>query len=316
MTSEDLKSNFENKTEIVISGASTSKDISEAVKKIASVTTIQTLDLSKVTGTSEINLEETSIKIITFEGNKEIEEVTISGDKALTELIFTDSSVKEVIADACEKLEKINLESCDKLQILSVNEANLSELDLTDCVSLDALYCASNDIGTLNLDVCTDIQSLDCTKLGSLLCKNQTVYSVLPLSFNFDDFLIGRGVFTASAEASTADGETYFKNVSNVKAYDESGKEISVNYNEQTGDVVFASRPDRITYDYNTGFKEITMDVQVFATSTEEQETLASSSGCGGCNAMRREELGVRSALMLLLFALILNPAVLKKRKS
>ena len=90
-----------------------------------------------------------------------------------------------------------------------------------------------------------------------------------------------------------------------MKAYDESGKEISYNFNQETGEIEFNSTPATITYNYVTGFENVLMDVK--ASSNENDDENENSYESDGCN------FGFSVvALALLLFVLPLKKKFIK----
>ena len=89
-------------------------------------------------------------------------------------------------------------------------------------------------------------------------------------------------------------------NISNVKAYDANGNEIEVT-SSTSGVLTFASKPQKIVYDYDTGYNGTKMDVTISdktakrstgessetETETEPEDSSSKSksgSGGGGCN--------------------------------
>ena len=117
---------------------------------------------------------------------------------------------------------------------------------------------------------------------------------------NFLDLLFGRGRFGTSAADEGADGDltSYSSKVKNLKAYDETGKEITVEYDLATGEAKFSATPSKITYDYDTGFEDVMMDVEVTASGDtyEPHDVGASGSGCTSGLGI-----GALAVLMLLL---------------
>ena len=225
-------------------------------------------------------------------------------------------------AKGCENLGEVNIKGCESLEYLDVSETAIVDLDVQDCVKLETLYCASCDIDKLSLEGCDNLKDINCSNNNLLMlnaselknlrylnCRNQ--HAVRPLSkiINFIDLLLSRGKFLFSmADDNEVDDEkisSYIKNVKNLKAYDEAEKETSAEYNSLSGEAKFGAVPSKITYDYDTGFENKLMDVEITTSGFEEDDDEAiadsiSSGGCGGCSFGFRIE--ALMALMLLLF--------------
>ena len=76
----------------------------------------------------------------------------------------------------------------------------------------------------------------------------------------------------------------------NLKAYDNAGNELDVNLDTESGEVEFSGEPAKITYDYDTGFENTLMDVEISALESEpasEPENHATKriGSSGGCTS-------------------------------
>lgn len=85
----------------------------------------------------------------------------------------------------------------------------------------------------------------------------------------------------------------------NLKAYDEAGEEITTEYDPATGEARFSATPYKITYDYDTGFEDVMMDVEVTASESNDKGYAGIGSPGGGCTSV--EGIGALVALMMLL---------------
>ena len=297
MTDEEIAETIGNNTEISLTGDV--ENLSETIERLETLTDVKTLDLSQVTGVSELKLENTQLESITLEGNQSITTVEITDNETLTTLNLAGSNVEIVDAKGCENLEEVNLEGCENLEYLDVSGTAITELNVQDCTNLVTLNCASCDIEDLKIDGCEKLSALDCSNnsllmlnasefrnLGSLKCSHQSATKPLAKLMNFIDLLFGRGRFGVSA---ANEDSSYLENVKNLKAYDEDGNELDVNLDTETGEVNFSGDPARISYDYDTGFENTLMDVNVFASEiTPEPETLDKQnfiSGSSGCDS-------------------------------
>lgn len=354
MTDEEIAETFADTTNIVLTGEVT--NITETIARLESLTDVKTLDLSLITGISELKLENTTLESITLEGNQSITKVEINGNETLTALNLGGSKVETVDAEGCKRLTSINveraenltalnvketaitelnakdctrlemvdakgcenlsevkLEGCESLEYLDVSETAITELDVRDCVNLGTLYCASCDIEDLNFEGCENLETLDCSNNGLLMlnasgfknlrnleCKHQRAIKPLSRLMNFIDLLLGRGSFGASVADEGTDGNltSYSAKVKNLKAYDKAGKEIIVEYDPATGEATFSAIPSKITYDYDTGFEDVMMDVEVTAAGDAYKPHGVGALGSGCTSGLG---IGALAALMMLL---------------
>ena len=257
MSKDDLKEKFENTSNIVLSGDlsnSNSEEVANFIKKIEEVTDIKTLDLSNVTGLTEVALPE---------GNK-IEELNIANSATLTKLDVSNSPIKKLNTSGCSKLESLNCESCD-----------IVELNIEGCEELLELNCSYNCLTRLDIS--------ELKNLSSLKCDHQSIDGVkIVENFNFIDFLFR----TNSEILATSDSFTdELEKVKNLKAFNENNEAISVNLDENTGKITFSEEPAIIKYNYETGFKNVLMDVTIKTTTIdiEDTESEEKNNGSGGC---------------------------------
>ncbi|MBR2208550.1 MAG: hypothetical protein IJ859_07040, partial [Synergistaceae bacterium] len=215
-------------------------------------------DLSNVTGLTEISLPD----------NSEIKELTIKESKTLTIIDVSNSSIEKLNTNGCSKLEILNCESC-----------NITKLNVSGCEKLLELNCAYNCLARLDVS--------ELKNLGSLKCDHQVINGVRRLKrFNFIDFLFG-------IEAEIFATSDYFtdelEKVKDLKALDKNGEDVLVNLDKNTGEISFSEAPAAIKYNYETGFKNILMDVTVKTTASGEEghsdDKRENNNGSGGCNS-------------------------------
>lgn len=301
MDTEEIEETFGGGTPLTLAGNMTVKELNEVIEKVTSVTTVTTLDLSKVEGVDEVKIDDSSanIETITLTGNQSIKTVEVTGNTAIKTLNVTGSKVETVDAKGCESLEEVNVEGCEELVSLDVSETSITSLNAKDCKNLNALNCSSCDISDLNLDGCEALNNLDCSNnslarlnansfknLSQLECRNQHIHGWRrSLTMSIIDLF--RGLLFASAVDDESDDESDVANVDNLKAYDPSDNEISVDYDKETGEVKFSALPETFTYDYITGFDNIKMDVTVSAADdkTNHNDSYKLGSHGGGCNS-------------------------------
>lgn len=210
---------------------------------------------------------------------------------------LSGSKVETLDAKGCENLAEVNLEGCENLEYLDVSETAITELNVQDCVNLGTLLCASCDLSDLKIDGCEKLNDLDCSNnsllmlnasefrnLGSLKCSHQRAVKPISRLMNFIDLLFSRGSFAVSA---ANEDSSYLENVTNLKAYDEAGNELAVKFDSESGEVEFSGEPAKIAYDYDTGFENTLMDVEISASdSASEPENKATTrvGSSGGCS--------------------------------
>ena len=149
-----------------------------------------------------------------------------------------------------------------------------------------------------------DITSDTFSKLERLKCYAQSLTGLNVSSFSggyrFDLNAYINGSSSAAAEFKAAEAESSaLSNISGVKAYDASGNEIEVT-SSSDGVLTFASKPQKIVYNYDTGYNGIKMDVTISdktvkrgtgessETETETENSVSKAKtggGSGGCNA-------------------------------
>ncbi len=193
-----------------------------------------------------------------------IEALTLS-DTHIQEISLGENThLKFIEAKSCPELEEVNLAGCTELEYLDISEGSVSRLNVDGCVSLRELYCSGNRL--LKLDVADSIlmQELDC--------GNQNVHNwQATQNFNMHELLDNSGEISAS-EIEVGENSDAGR-ITNLRAYDESGNEIRVEYDASTGEVNFAAVPEYFAYDYVTGFADVAMDVTVHASSSGNHAT-------------------------------------------
>ena len=72
----------------------------------------------------------------------------------------------------------------------------------------------------------------------------------------------------------------------NFRAFDSSGREISSEYDKETGIASFSEEPARITYDYITGFRDVYMDVTIYPADESGGGEYGVPNERSGCSAV------------------------------
>ena len=186
-----------------------------------------------------------------------LESIDLQGNTSITSVDITGNA----------SIVSVNVKDCVNLEELYCSDCSIEELLLDGCNSLRELYCDNNSICKLDLYMLNNLVELDCS--------NQNVKGVkIGLVFSFEKFFSGEGV-------SVSDIQDYgVENVTNLCAWDSEGNEITADYNDEIGDVLFAVSPVKIAYDYITGFRDVKMDVTVF----NESDIVDLSPSGAGCD--------------------------------
>ncbi len=265
---------------------------------------IKTVAVTGNTTLTTLNLAGSKVETVDAEGCEKLTSINLEGAENLTSLNVKETNIttlnvkdcaklEMVDAKGCENLEEVNLEGCESLEYLDVSETAVMELNVQDCVNLGTIYCASCDLSDINLEGCNNLNDLDCSNnkllfldasklrnLGSLKCSHQRAVKPLARLMNFLDLLLGRGRFAVSA---AQENSTYLENVKNLKAYDEAGNELTVKLDSESGKVEFSGEPAKIAYDYDTGFENTMMDVEISASESEIEAIIGPGPSHGGC---------------------------------
>ena len=252
---------------------------------------LENLDLTK---TEELNTVDLSgiaktVKSVDVGKNTSLKTLKISGNVNITNI-----NVKE-----CENLESIDIEGCEGLETLDVSATKLKSLNAAGCKNLKIIDCSSCRIEALNIADCVNLISFDCSynqllrldidknkysNLGSLNCRHQSTNNwKSSKSMNMREFLNGDKKFFVSESGN----EFMDLNVTNLVAYDDNGEVIKYERSNE-GEIIFDSLPDKITYDYSTGFEDVKMDVEIFAggyDNTDEAELSNAGAGCAVGNS-------------------------------
>ncbi|MBR2209574.1 MAG: hypothetical protein IJ859_12260 [Synergistaceae bacterium] len=296
-----------------VKGDLSGKDIVEVIQQIENTTEVKTSDLSNVTGLTEVKLpENTKIETLNIISNTSIKKVEVPNNDSLKSINLSGSSVEELNASECSGLETVEVQNNVSLVVLNVSYSSVTALNAQNCVKLESLNCERCEITELNIEGCEKLSALDCSyngltrlsvsnfaNLKNLACQGQRVRGVRRVqALNLIDLLFNKISELLLSDYSEEE-LSELNNVTDIKAFDSSGNEISISKDEQ-GNLTFNEAPAKITYKYKTGFNNTLMDVTVETSENESGENGGNvrNSG-GGCNS--NLGLGVLSALAILL---------------
>ncbi|MBR0249947.1 MAG: hypothetical protein IJQ77_02600 [Synergistaceae bacterium] len=276
------------------------KSAVKVLKIGANITSLEGLE--EFTNLEELDLEEAlSLESLNLSGNSPVKNVYIAGNTILKSLNLTGSRVEFLDASNCESLAELNIAGCKSLVYLDVSGTSITTLNADGCTNLSALNCSNCGIEELSLAGCDSLNILDCSynslhmlnaymfkQLNVLRCENQVVYG--PAMGRVLDILQYFDGISASANGDYTSGsgiESGIKNVINLRAFDSSGREISSEYDKETGIASFSEEPAKVTYDYITGFENVNMDVTIYpAYESGGKKESRQPGNPGGCNAI------------------------------
>ena len=265
----------------------------KVLKVDASITSLEGLE--EFTNLERLDLKEAlSLEAVNLSGNSSVKSVDIAGNMAVKTLTLTGSSVETLDASGCESLAEVNVAGCVSLKSLNVSNTAITSLNAEGCTNLEVLDCSHCNIEDLTLTGCESLNVLDCSyndlhrldvymllRLDELRCENQIVYG--PAIGRVLDMLQYFEEISASGNESYDSG---IENVINLRAFDSSGREISSEYDKETGIASFSEEPARVTYDYITGFEDVNMDVTIYPADESGGGEYGVPNERSGCNAV------------------------------
>ena len=229
-----------------------------------------------------------------------LQSLDLNANSSITSLNLSGSKIEYVEATACDELQEIVLKNCVNLFSLDVgNSPKVVSIDVENCVNLETLSFPFCSVNNFNIAGCSALKVLECENNSLAELNLESFDKIVEVSCASQD-ITG---WSFGSEINFADYVSHPEKISNVKAFDKDDKEISVSSAFFTSDTnavtTFASIPAKISYDYETGFKDLKMDVTVTNSKTEENKNLSSSSS-GSCST----GINIFSAAIIL-FALI-----------
>ncbi len=210
-----------------------------------------------------------------------LQSVDLNANSSITAFNISGSKIKYVEAGACDELEEIVLKNCQSLLSLDAgNNPKLVSVDIENCVNLETLSFPFSSVKSLNISGCEALKILECENNSLAELNLESFDKLIEVSCISQD-ITG---WEFGNEINFADYVSHPEKISNVKAFDKDDKEISVSSDDKEAETKFASVPAKISYDYETGFKDLKMDVTVTNSKTEENNNNISSSSSGSCS--------------------------------
>lgn len=220
--------------------------------------------LEAFTNLERIDLTEAAIGSADLRGLANLKSIDIAGNISIKSLNLSGTGIQTLDAKDCTNLEQLDVSGCTSLKTLDVSNTPVKTLNAEDCTSLEVLDCSNCRLEELNISGCESLNVIDCSnnrlhkldaymfnRLSELLCSNQQITGWrLGRVFSFLDYF-GTG-FSADDGGNVSDSGA--ENITNIRAWDADGQEITAKYDPKTGSAEFSGVPVKLTYDYITGF--------------------------------------------------------------
>ena len=269
--------------------------------------------LEAFTNLERLDLTEAAIGSADLRGLTNLKSIDIAGNTSITSLNLSGTGIETLDAKGCANLEELDVSGCEALKTLDVSNTPVKTLNAEDCISLEVLDCSNCRLEELKISGCDSLNVLDCSnnrlhkldaymfsRLDVLMCSNQNITGWrLGRVLSFMDYF-GVGFSAADNESISDSG---LENITNLRAWDADGQELTAKYDPDTGRAEISGEPVKITYDYITGFEDVLMDVTVFAAKQDapEPESTGNLGDPKGCSTTTLEFSGFMTVLALLL---------------
>ena len=249
--------------------------------------------IEEFTNLERLDLKEAvKLETVDLRGNSSVKSVDVSGNVAVKTLTLTGSRVETLDAHGCENLEAVNVSGCETLRTLDVSATPITSLNAENCTVLEVIDCSDCRLEELKLSGCENLNVLNCSnnslhmldaymfgRLSELLCYNQRITGWrIGRVFSFVE------QFAGLLAAADDEADSGVENIINLKAWDADGNEITAEYDSETGTAIFGGIPEKIAYDYVTGFEDVLMDVTIFTVENVDEGGTRFNTSSGGCN--------------------------------
>ena len=198
----------------------------------------------------------------------------------LTSLDVSDCTALTYLDCSANQLTSLDLSGCTALMMLDCYNNDLTSLDVSKNKALEWLYCYNNDLMSLDVSQNTALMALDCSnnqltsldvsenaELDQLYCSNNQLTS-LDVSLNTKLNTLDCSPQTAWLGVDrSADGTWSADLAARVTGWKDKAKNITKDPAEvwgETNDTAIWSKgtvQPTVTYDYNTGHNNQTMNV-------------------------------------------------------
>ena len=118
---------------------------------------VKSLDLSKCTSLTEINIINSKITSLNASGLRSLESLRCTSTK-ITSLEVSGSSALKTLDCQSNMLTSLNVSGLVALKTLYCSSNALTSLNVSDCSKLETLSCSNNRISQLNAANCTSLK--------------------------------------------------------------------------------------------------------------------------------------------------------------
>ncbi len=236
------------------------------------------LNMSNNTALTELHCQDNQLTTLDVSNNTALT-ILVCFSNQLTELDMSNNTALTYLECPSNQLTVLNVSNNTALTELHCQDNQLTTLDVSKNTALTYLGCHGNQLTELDVSKNTALYTLDCqnNKLTSLNVSNNTTLSTLycygnqltTLDVSNNTALTYLSCHSQGREGLiiTSSGNTSypyqfdlsgymspdkFVNVSDVQGLDSASNDISTTYAD--GIAMFASRPTKVTYIYNTGY--------------------------------------------------------------
>lgn len=267
---QEINCNYNNLTALDVSSLAALKNL------YCSHNNIEVLNVSNNRNLEELNCNNNELSEINVSQNKKLKYFDCTGEK-IYNLDVTNNTALETLRCPHAKLTEIDISRNTALVQFWCYGNYLTTIDLSHNVNLKSLRCMANSLTTINLSHNPSLEELRCqtNRLTTLDLSRNT-------SLNNEALIIERQIIRNLDVRFDADDEMYpyqvdlnsylssdkFSNVitSSIKGFDSEGSEIPMQYSN--GTVKFTSSPVNVRYDYNTGYKDRVIHVNITSVTT------------------------------------------------
>ena len=186
----------------------------------------------------------------------------------LTALNVSNNTALEFLDFGSNDVTALNVSNNTALKTLVFGENKLTALDVSNNPVLENLDYSDNQIAALDLSNNVYLERIACFSQSLTLSSlNTTGRTDFPYSINLNT--------VKSALGLNVEISDFTANVQNLVITDSNGDSVNYSADIAAGIVYFASRPETISYIYNTGYSgtDSPMDVTVTISSETSQST-------------------------------------------
>lgn len=245
---------------------------------------ISTLNITDCNKLKELYCYKNKIGALDLSGKSELISLDCQVNK-LKSLSLTGNTALEFLDVSNNDLTGLNLANASSLKYLYAHDLNLSAggLNLSGQKNLTHLWCWNDGLKSLNLGENYNLRSIiaNDNQLSELDLKNQLNLSELNLKGNnitSSGIIKGISTFTQMGNAIKFNDVKEYSNIpfSSIKGYASDGSVVSL-LSFDSGIATFASAPEAVSYEYDTGIS--TLKLKTLSANTDAENVIITSNG-------------------------------------